>query len=89
MQEIAEFWNSLGVAGQGVVLGLVTSGVVAFFQWVWPSLVIVPNDVKRVIIVLMAGITTYAVSGDVGAAVAAAMSAFGAYHLSEKKRNGG
>lgn len=79
--DIVEFWTALGPAGQAVVVGVIASAVVAVVQRFWPGLVIVPNRVKQAIIALMTGLSAYVATGDVGGAVAAALSAFGAYQL--------
>ena len=79
--DIVEFWTALGPAGQAVVVGVIASAVVAVVQRFWPGLVIVPNRVKQAIIAVMTGLSAYAATGDVGGALAAALSAFGTYQL--------
>ena len=81
IEAIVEFWNGLGEAGQAALLGIIASAVVALLQKIWPGLVVVPNQVKRVLIALMAGLSAYVATGDLGGAVTAALSAFGTYHL--------
>ena len=91
MQAFMEFWTALGVPGQGILLGLVTSGIVAVLQKLRPGLAVVPNNVKRILIALLAGVSTYVAAGDVstamavGTALAAVASAFAAYHLATAK----
>jgi len=81
MQEFVDFWLALSPGGQAVVVGIVTSAVVAAMQRLAPGLSVVPNQVKRAVIAVIAGMCAYASTGDVGAALAAALSAFGAYQV--------
>jgi hypothetical protein len=78
---LVEFWNGLEPAGQAALVGVIASAVVALLQKAWPGLAIVPNQVKRALIALMAGLSAFVATGDLGGAVAAALSAFGTYHL--------
>ena len=54
---LVEFWNGLEPAGQAALVGVIASAVVALLQKAWPGLVIVPNQVKRALIALMAGLS--------------------------------
>lgn len=81
MTAIAEFWVSLGAAGQAALVGLLTSIVVAVVQRLWPGLALMPNRVKRLLIAVGAGLSAYAATASWGAAIAAALSAFGSYQL--------
>jgi len=84
MEQIAEFWLALDAAGQAALIGLATSAVVAVVQRLAPGLAIVPNNVKRVLIAAGAGLSAYATTGNWPAALAAALSAFGAYHVARE-----
>ena len=85
MTAVADFWVSLGAGGQAALIGFVTWALVALVQRYWPALVFVPNDAKRVFIALGAGLSAFAATGSWGAAIAAALSAFGAYQIATRR----
>jgi len=89
LQEIVKIWDALGVAGQSLLLGIITSGYIAIVQWLFPKLSVVPNNIKRVIIAIMAGLSAYYSAGDnlaveaIVAGFSAAATAFGTYHVTK------
>jgi len=84
MEQFTEWWLALDAAGQAALIGLATSAIVALVQRIAPGLAIVPNNVKRVLIAIGAGLSAYATTGNWPAALAAALSAFGAYHVARE-----
>lgn len=85
MEAIVDFWNSIGEAGQSALIGMIASVVVFVLHKLFPRLKVYPNQVKRVVIAVMTGLSAYVATGQVGAALAAALSAFGTYQLATGK----
>jgi hypothetical protein len=81
IETVAQAWVALGAAGQAVVIGVLAWAVFKLVQWRFPAVQCTANDVKRVLIAIGTGLAAYAATHDLGAAFAAAMSAFGAYDL--------
>lgn len=80
MQGAIQWWQDLGVAGQAALIGIVTSGIMALLQYI-PQVSVARADIKRALVAVGAGVAGYA-AGGVGAALAAALTAFGSYHVS-------
>ena len=86
MTVIAEAWLSLDDGTRLVLIGLVVSGAGFLVRRWWPRWEWVPDEAKRVLIALSAGLLTFASTGSWGAAIGSALAAFGAYHLATRKR---
>jgi len=78
---IAKEWAALDASMQAVIIGFAGYGIVRLIQWKFPGIKCTPNEIKRVLIAVGVGLTAFAATGEIGAAIAAALNAFGFYDV--------
>lgn len=81
MQELWDAWNGLDLAGQAVLIGIVSSAVVGLLKRRWPSLAASTGAVKQYLLAALAGVGAYLATGNILAAVVAFFSAIGGYEV--------